>query len=59
MVIKSISDIRILFIYLLSLEGGGGLHTSNGRAEHIQIIITSAQEVDNLMPYQLRLLVKK
>ena len=32
-------------------------HTGTERAEHKKIIITSAQEADNVIPDQLRLLV--
>ena len=37
---------------------GGGSHTGTERAEHNQIIITSAQEVDNVIQDQIWLLVK-
>ena len=52
-----------LFNFLLNFGGGytGTLIVSRAdteRAEHIQIIITSTQEADNVIPYQLRLLVK-
>ena len=35
------------------------LPTGTERAEHIQIIITYAQEADNVIPDQLRLLVNR
>ena len=34
------------------------LHAVNERTEHIRILITSAQEAENAIPDQLRLLVK-
>ena len=34
-------------------------HTGTEYSEHIQIIITSAQEADNVIPYQLQILVKR
>ena len=34
-------------------------HAGTERAEHIRIIITSAQEADNMIPDQLRILVKR
>ena len=44
--------IAVLCLYN-SNHGGGGLHTGTERAEHIQIIITSAQKADNVIPDQV------
>ena len=43
----------MMFKYLLSWGGGGVLNASTERAEGIQIIITFAQEADNVIPYQV------
>ena len=47
----------MMFKYLLSWGGGGVLNASTERAEGIQIIITFAQEADNVIPYQVEWLV--
>ena len=39
--------------------GGGVSHAGTERAEHIQIIVTSAQEVDNVIPYWVQYLFKR
>ena len=38
----------------LIVGGGGGYHDGTERAEHNQILITSAQEADNVIPGQVQ-----
>ena len=48
--------IAVLFAYTYN-HGGGGSHAGTELAEHIYIIITSTQKVDNVIPNQVWLLV--
>ena len=56
--LKTVIIINILYPYdvHIPLIMGGGAHTGTEHAEHIQIIITSVQKADNMIPTEDRLL---